>query len=78
LEKALKKAEEKWRDKHKFPGEGSKPHNVFLFRDEEPLDEFFAAWAELLLIPLIEHSSNKRPGEIDETIATNKGSIADA
>jgi exodeoxyribonuclease V gamma subunit len=78
LDKALGAAKKVWRDGFNHPGQGSKPHNDFLFRDEEPLDEIFAAWAELLLLPMMQHSSNKRPDEIDETIATNKGSIADA
>jgi exodeoxyribonuclease V gamma subunit len=60
-DKALGEARALWSDGYKRSGEGSKPHNHYLYRDEEPLDEIFGAWAELLLIPLLEHAAAEPP-----------------
>jgi exodeoxyribonuclease V gamma subunit len=60
-DKAIGAAKALWRDGFNSSGEGSKTHNAYLYRDEEPLDEAFGAWAELLLIPLLEHASTEPP-----------------
>ena len=60
-DKALGAAKALWRDGFSSSGEGSKSHNAYLYRDEEPLDDTFGAWAELLLIPLLEHAAAEPP-----------------
>jgi exodeoxyribonuclease V gamma subunit len=53
-EKALSAAKAKWEDGFKFPGEGSKPTNAFLYRGHSPLDDEFEALAQTLISPLLE------------------------
>jgi len=49
----LKKAQDKWEDSYLYPGEKSKPHNKYLYREHSPLDDSFAEISLKLLEPLI-------------------------
>jgi exodeoxyribonuclease V gamma subunit len=58
-DKALKKAEEKWRTQYQSVGDDKKPENVYLYRHCPPLDESFARVADALLSPAIAAEDNQ-------------------
>ena len=57
-EKALRVAQAKWEDGYKYPGEGSKPANAFLYRGHSPLTEEFETLAQTLISPLLSAGSS--------------------